>query len=129
VTNNSKIYFLHKLKKLFVFCPVIDTNDRFLRRITIGQGAAEKGMTRETSFDISVASEVMAVLALASDLADMKLRLGRMVVGLDKQGRPVTADDLVSKFQLLYFALNSHLYYSDLLNYYYVEGSRSNWQN
>lgn len=76
---------------------VIDTNDRFLRNITIGQGATEKNMSRETSFSISVASEVMAVLALASDLADMKERLGRMVVALDRQGRPVTADDLVSR--------------------------------
>jgi methylenetetrahydrofolate dehydrogenase (NADP+)/methenyltetrahydrofolate cyclohydrolase/formyltetrahydrofolate synthetase len=55
----------------------------------------EKGMTRETSFDISVASEVMAVLALAKDLKDMKERLGRITVALDKKDRPVTADDLV----------------------------------
>ncbi|KAF4518601.1 hypothetical protein B566_EDAN009850, partial [Ephemera danica] len=73
---------------------VIDTNDRFLRRITIGQGPMENGMTRETGFDISVASEVMAVLALSKDLRDMKLRLGRIVVAQDKKGHPVTADDL-----------------------------------
>jgi len=52
-------------------------------------------MTRKTCFNISVASEVMAVLALASDLRDMKERLGRMVVALDKKGTPVTCDDLV----------------------------------
>lgn len=52
-------------------------------------------MTRKTCFNISVASEVMAVLALASDLRDMKDRLGRMVVALDKKGTPVTCDDLV----------------------------------
>jgi len=52
-------------------------------------------MTRKTCFNISVASEVMAVLALASDLKDMKDRLGRMVVALDKKGNPVTCDDLV----------------------------------
>ncbi|KAL1130318.1 hypothetical protein AAG570_013256, partial [Ranatra chinensis] len=73
---------------------VIDTNDRFLRKITIGQGAAEKGFTRETSFSITVASELMAVLALAKDLEDMKTRLAKIVVALDKNGHPITADDL-----------------------------------
>eukprot|EP00252_Welwitschia_mirabilis_P024361 TRINITY_DN719_c0_g1_i2.p1 TRINITY_DN719_c0_g1~~TRINITY_DN719_c0_g1_i2.p1 ORF type:complete len:555 (-),score=52.23 TRINITY_DN719_c0_g1_i2:119-1783(-) len=73
---------------------VMDVNDRFLRKITIGQGPDEKGMTRETGFDISVASEIMAVLALTTSLADMRERLGRMVVGNSKSGDPVTADDL-----------------------------------
>ncbi|EFJ51458.1 hypothetical protein VOLCADRAFT_79713 [Volvox carteri f. nagariensis] len=73
---------------------VIDTNDRFLRSITVGQGTEEKGATRSTGFDITVSSEIMAVLALATDLADMRERLGRMVVGNDRKGRPVTADDL-----------------------------------
>ena len=73
---------------------VLDTNDRFLRRITIGQGPQEKGQTRETSFDIAVASEIMAILALASSLADMRERLGGIVVANSKDGRPVTADDL-----------------------------------
>ncbi|GIL68174.1 hypothetical protein Vafri_21431, partial [Volvox africanus] len=73
---------------------VIDTNDRFLRSITVGQGPEEKGATRSTGFDITVSSEIMAVLALATDLADMRERLGRMVVGNDTKGRPVTADDL-----------------------------------
>ncbi|KXZ51232.1 hypothetical protein GPECTOR_13g719 [Gonium pectorale] len=73
---------------------VIDTNDRFLRAITVGQGTEEKGQTRATGFDITVSSEIMAVLALATDLADMRERLGRMVIGNDSKGRPVTADDL-----------------------------------
>uniref|UniRef100_A0A2P2HZW4 C-1-tetrahydrofolate synthase, cytoplasmic n=1 Tax=Hirondellea gigas TaxID=1518452 RepID=A0A2P2HZW4_9CRUS len=73
---------------------VLDTNDRFLRGITIGQGPAEKGRTRECQFDISVGSEIMAVLALTTSLADMRARLGRMVVASDTSGNPVTADDL-----------------------------------
>jgi formyltetrahydrofolate synthetase len=73
---------------------VIDTNDRFLREITIGKGPEEKGMTRETGFDISVASEVMAILALTTDLADMRERFGRMVIGTNKAGGAVTAEDL-----------------------------------
>ncbi|KAL3138249.1 hypothetical protein ABBQ32_006067 [Trebouxia sp. C0010 RCD-2024] len=73
---------------------VMDVNDRFLRNITIGQAPTEKGMTRETGFDIAVASEIMAVLALTTDLADMRTRLGNMVVANTKHGSPVTADDL-----------------------------------
>ncbi|XP_078591798.1 C-1-tetrahydrofolate synthase, cytoplasmic-like isoform X1 [Branchiostoma floridae x Branchiostoma japonicum] len=73
---------------------VMDTNDRYLRKITIGQSPTEKGITRETNFDITVASEIMAVLALTTSLADMRERLGRMVVASDTKGRPVTADDL-----------------------------------
>lgn len=73
---------------------VVDINDRFLRKITIGQSPTEKGNCRETAFDISVASEVMAILALATDLADMKERLGKIVVGRSRKGVPVTAEDL-----------------------------------
>lgn len=73
---------------------VLDINDRFLRQITVGQSPTEKGMTRETGFDIAVASEIMAVLALTTDLADMRRRLGGMVVANSKSGAPVTADDL-----------------------------------
>ena len=72
----------------------LDTNDRFLRKITVGQGPEEKGFTRETGFYITVASEIMAVLALTTDLVDMRRRLGAMVVALDRQGNAVTADDL-----------------------------------
>uniref|UniRef100_A0A8C4MUA8 formate--tetrahydrofolate ligase n=1 Tax=Equus asinus asinus TaxID=83772 RepID=A0A8C4MUA8_EQUAS len=73
---------------------VLDTNDRFLRKITIGQANTEKGYSRQAQFDIAVASEIMAVLALTDSLTDMKERLGRMVVASDKSGQPVTAEDL-----------------------------------
>jgi formyltetrahydrofolate synthetase len=76
------------------FRRVVDTNDRFLRTITIGQGPEEKGMTRQTGFDITVASEIMAILALTTDLADMRERFGRMVIGTNKAGEAVTAEDL-----------------------------------
>src|SRR5579862_1749365 len=65
-----------------------------LRQITIGQGPEEKGMTRVTGFDIAVASEIMAILALATDLKDMRERLGRMVIGSNRAGEALTADDL-----------------------------------
>jgi methylenetetrahydrofolate dehydrogenase (NADP+)/methenyltetrahydrofolate cyclohydrolase/formyltetrahydrofolate synthetase len=73
---------------------VIDVNDRFLRRIWIGLGPEELGLKRETAFDISVASEIMAILALTTGLADMRERLGRMVIGMNKSGEPVTAEDI-----------------------------------
>lgn len=73
---------------------VLDTNDRFLRKITIGRSATEQGHERETGFDIAVASECMAVLALSTGLADMRERLGAMVVATSKQGEPITADDI-----------------------------------
>lgn len=73
---------------------VMDVNDRFLRKITVGEGPDEKGMVRQTGFDISVASEIMAVLALTASLGDMRERLGKMVIGNSKAGDPVTADDL-----------------------------------
>ncbi|XP_041832423.1 monofunctional C1-tetrahydrofolate synthase, mitochondrial [Melanotaenia boesemani] len=73
---------------------VVDTNDRFLRKITVGQASTEKGRIRETGFDIAVASEIMAILALADSLEDMKSRLARMVVGTSRSGQPVTAEDL-----------------------------------
>jgi formyltetrahydrofolate synthetase len=73
---------------------VVDTNDRFLRRITVGQGPEEKGMTRATGFDNTVASEIMAILALTTSLADLRERLGRIVIGTNKKGEAVTADDL-----------------------------------
>ncbi|KAJ4503087.1 tetrahydrofolate synthase [Exophiala dermatitidis] len=73
---------------------VLDVNDRHLRGITIGQAPTEKGHTRQTAFDISVASECMAILALSNDLRDMRERLGRMVIGFSKSGEPVTCDDI-----------------------------------
>ncbi|MFQ5399325.1 MAG: formate--tetrahydrofolate ligase [Anaerolineae bacterium] len=73
---------------------VLDTNDRYLREITVGQGPKEKGITRRTGFDITVASEIMAILALTTSLADMRERLGRMVIGTSRAGEAITADDL-----------------------------------
>ncbi|KDQ14131.1 hypothetical protein BOTBODRAFT_110444 [Botryobasidium botryosum FD-172 SS1] len=73
---------------------VVDVNDRFLRKITIGRSRTELGRERDAGFDISVASECMAILALSSDLTDMRSRLGAMVVATSKQGVPITADDL-----------------------------------
>uniref|UniRef100_A0A8C1U0R6 formate--tetrahydrofolate ligase n=1 Tax=Cyprinus carpio TaxID=7962 RepID=A0A8C1U0R6_CYPCA len=73
---------------------VVDTNDRFLRKITVGQANTEKGHARQTQFDIAVASEIMAILALTDGLGDMRARLGRMVVGSSRNGQPITADDL-----------------------------------
>ena len=76
------------------FRRVVDTNDRFLRTITIGQGPDEKGRTRETGFDITVASEIMAILALTTDLADMREKFGAIVIGTNRAGEAVTAEDL-----------------------------------
>uniref|UniRef100_A0AAA9SYC7 C-1-tetrahydrofolate synthase, cytoplasmic n=1 Tax=Bos taurus TaxID=9913 RepID=A0AAA9SYC7_BOVIN len=73
---------------------VLDTNDRFLRKITIGQAPTEKGHSRTAQFDISVASEIMAVLALTSSLEDMRERLGKMVVASSKKGEPISTEDL-----------------------------------
>jgi methylenetetrahydrofolate dehydrogenase (NADP+) / methenyltetrahydrofolate cyclohydrolase / formyltetrahydrofolate synthetase len=71
-----------------------DTNDRLLRQITVGEGSKEKDFNLETSFYITVASELMAVLALATSLADMRERIGRIVLALDKHGNPVTVEDV-----------------------------------
>jgi formate--tetrahydrofolate ligase len=73
---------------------VIDINDRALRNITIGLGGRLDGVPRETGFDITAASEVMALLALTTDMADLRERLGNIVVGYTKAGTPVTAEDL-----------------------------------
>ena len=73
---------------------VLDISDRALRKVVVGLGGRENGYPRETEFVITVASEVMAVLALASDLQDLRARLGRMVLGTTRDGRPITADDL-----------------------------------
>ncbi len=72
----------------------LDVNDRALRSIVIGLGGRLDGVPRQSGFDITAASEVMAVLALASSLADLRERLGRIVVGYTASGEPVTAEDL-----------------------------------
>jgi formate--tetrahydrofolate ligase len=74
---------------------VLDVNDRSLRNVVTGLGNKRAdGIPRETGFDITAASEVMAVLALASDLQDLRARLGRIVVGMNMDGKPVTAEQL-----------------------------------
>jgi methylenetetrahydrofolate dehydrogenase (NADP+)/methenyltetrahydrofolate cyclohydrolase/formyltetrahydrofolate synthetase len=91
---------------------VLDTNDRYLRKVTTGLAATEQGHILETGFDIAVASECMAVLALSNDLPDMRdrygrhlsaekasltliaVRLGKMVIGDSKAGVPITCDDI-----------------------------------
>ncbi len=72
----------------------LDMNDRVLRNVVVGLGAKTDGFVREDHFVITVASEIMAVLCLADDLADLKDRLGRMVVAYDLSGKPVTASDI-----------------------------------
>src|SRR5580692_8967745 len=73
---------------------VLDVNDRALRNIIIGLGGRADGVPRQTGFDITAASEVMATLALAGSLADLRARLGRIVVGYTRDGTPVTAEQL-----------------------------------
>jgi formyltetrahydrofolate synthetase len=73
---------------------VIDVNDRFLREIMVGLGKDEQGHEHRSGYDITVASEIMAILALTTDLADMRARLGAMVVATNKQGEAITAEDL-----------------------------------
>jgi formate--tetrahydrofolate ligase len=73
---------------------VLDVNDRALRNVVIGLGDRQDGVLRQTGFDITAASEVMAILALTSSQADMRARLGRIVVGYTADGEPVTAEQI-----------------------------------
>ncbi len=73
---------------------VVDTNDRALRNIVVGMGGKINGVPREDGFMITVASEVMAILCLASDIDDLKKRLGEIIIGYNRKGEPVKASDL-----------------------------------
>ncbi|MDD5553740.1 MAG: formate--tetrahydrofolate ligase, partial [Candidatus Omnitrophica bacterium] len=73
---------------------VADVSDRFLRNVRIGLGSKEDGVPRDTGFDITVASEIMAILALSSGLADLRRRIGRIVLADNASGEPVTAEDI-----------------------------------
>jgi formate--tetrahydrofolate ligase len=73
---------------------VVDLNDRALREVVIGLGGRADGFTRQTGFDITVASEIMAILALTTSLQDLRQRIGRMVVAYDHDKKPITAEDL-----------------------------------
>ena len=75
---------------------VVDLNDRALRNVIVGLGAKQDGVPRQTGFDIAVASELMACLALTTSLQDLRKRLGRIVVAYDESRKPVTAEDLKS---------------------------------
>ena len=77
-----------------VFRRVMDMNERALRHIVVGLGGKGNGIPRESGFDISVSSEIMAILCLSKDLADLKERLGRIVVAYTREGKTVTAHDL-----------------------------------
>jgi len=106
--DRSKFARLDFDKDTITWQRVLDTCDRHLRKVSIGKGPNEtiqprgtikgetprKQHTRETGFDITVASEIMAVLALAKDLPDMREKLGKMVVGYSRAGETITADDL-----------------------------------
>ena len=73
---------------------VLDVNDRVLRNIVVGLGTRTDGVIRQTGFDITAASEVMAILALSTSLRDMRERMGRIVIGTTVEGKPITAEDL-----------------------------------
>lgn len=91
---------------------VLDVNDRALRNIVVGLGKPLDGIPRETGFDITAASELMAVLGLATSLRDLRERLGRIVVGFDRHNNPITAEDVSgagSMAVLLKDALNPNL--------------------
>ena len=73
---------------------VVDVSDRFLRNVKIGLGSKDDGIPRDTGFDIAVASEIMAILALSDGLADLRKRLGRIVLAYTFDGKPVTTEDI-----------------------------------
>ncbi len=73
---------------------VVDVSDRALRNVVVGLGGKTDGVPRQSGFDITVASEIMAILALAKDIHDLRERLGRIVIGFNRDRKPVTADDL-----------------------------------
>lgn len=94
---DNHIHQGNKLKivtKNIVWDRALDMNDRALRHIVIGMGKKGDGVTRESGFQITVASEIMAILCLADDIEDLKNRLGKMVVAYDEDKKPVTAADL-----------------------------------
>ena len=91
---DNAINFEQRKFKQVTWKRCIDMNDRFLRNTVIGLGGPASGVPREDGFDITAASEVMATLCLADSVKDLKLRLGRLIVGIDKDGKPVTAGDL-----------------------------------
>ncbi|ODQ46729.1 hypothetical protein PICMEDRAFT_16561 [Pichia membranifaciens NRRL Y-2026] len=90
----SKYVRLDVDPKTITWKRVLDLNDRSLREVTINEAPTEKGLIRKTGFDITVASEVMAILALSTSLKDMRERFGKIVVASSKAGEPITCEDL-----------------------------------
>ena len=88
--GNEAGFDIHKI----TWRRVVDINDRALRNVTIGLGGKMDGIPRETGFDITAASEVMAALALSTDLFDLRARMGRIVLGYTKSGEPITAEQI-----------------------------------
>jgi formate--tetrahydrofolate ligase len=86
--------FFHVDRHSITWRRVLDVNDRALRNIIVGLGPRADGVPRETGFDITAASEVMAILALSTSLKDLRERLGRIVIGSTVEGEPITAEDL-----------------------------------
>ncbi|MBQ5953231.1 MAG: formate--tetrahydrofolate ligase [Lachnospiraceae bacterium] len=103
---------LHIDQRRITWHRAVDMNDRALRNIVVGLGGKANGVPREDSYDITVASEIMAVLCLASDISDLKARLARIIVGYTTDDKPVTAADLKAQgamTALLKDALNPNL--------------------
>lgn len=93
-TAQTELPRLNIDKSRIVWKRVIDHNDRALRRIKVGVGGGVNGVEREDGFEISAASELMAILALATDLQDMRQRIGSIILAYDTQGKPITAEQL-----------------------------------
>src|SRR3712207_438614 len=92
--------FFHIDRHSVTWRRVLDVNDRSLRNIITGLGSRADGVPREAGFDITAASEVMAILALATSLRDLRERLGRIVIGSSADGKPVTAEDLEAEGEI-----------------------------
>ena len=92
--DKAKLFRLDIDPNSITWARVVDINDRHLRKIQIGLGDEEKGNERITGYDISVASEVMAILALTTSIENMRKQLGKIVIGTSTRGEPVTAEDL-----------------------------------
>jgi formyltetrahydrofolate synthetase len=92
--DKAKLFRLDIDPNSITWARVVDINDRHLRKIQIGLGDEEKGNERITGYDISVASEVMAILALTTSIENMRQQLGKIVIGTSVRGEPVTAEDL-----------------------------------
>lgn len=91
---DNALHFRQRRLREVTWRRCLDMNDRFLRDAVIGLGGPANGVPREEGFDITAASQVMATLCLADGVADLKARLGRLLVGVDEDGAPVTAGDL-----------------------------------